>query len=262
MKNLLSLTTVNTALLFSTLAFGDVQVFRGNLKQELSLNTSAIMLSEAYSNITILVKPNADSISVSLNLVGESDDSVDSYLRSWELKASGTSVVNLSVSPSGGGASNSCSKNVINGRYLKLQGVCVEGLVVTVPNNMKPKISSDKKMVTMFEKAPTTVQSGTIIPSKSVNQLINDLDDATFESDKEEVLQSFIQLQKQAGSNRRLLVNDLIKVLDLMSFDNGKMVVLRALLPFITNRLEAYQAVEGMLSFSSSKEEAREILLK
>lgn len=262
MKSFFSLSTLSAVCLFSGLAFGDAHVSRGSLKQELSLNTTSLLFSESFSNVTVLVKPGIDSISVSLNLVGESDNQIDTYQRNWGLSVSGTSVVSLSLTPTGGSASSSCVKIVNNGRYVKLKGVCVEGLEITVPEGMRPKVSSDKKMITLVEKSSATTESGEIISSRSVDQLVIALRRATFDSDKREVLLRFVKLQKESGSNPRLLVNDLVRIIKPLSFDDSKIDVIRSLAPFITERFEAYQAVVNLLSFSSAKQEAQSILLK
>lgn len=259
MKKLFTISVFSAICLFSTFTFATV-VARGSLNEKLSLNTKALILDNIFSEIVIKVIPDTDSITVSVDLVAESEQKMAEYLRNWELRATGLDYIDLKVSPIRGSASNQCSKSMVNGEYISLKGVCIDKLVVSVPENLKPKISADKKMITFLAHESAPQNSTSVISSHDINLLISRLKKATFSADKEQVLQEFVEVQKSIGADR-LLVHDLVSVIKINTFDDAKIAALSALAPFVTERLEAYQAIVGLLTFSSSKEQAKLILL-
>lgn len=263
MKNLLRTSTFLTFFLFANLASAQVEVFRGSLRKELSLDTRTLLLTQSFSDVKINVDLLIDQPSIVVNLVGESQDKVDKYLREWSLNIVGSVTANVDINPRSSFASSRCVVSKINGVYNKLKGVCIEGLVLTVPANYNAKLLSDDKIIqikNILDQDENT-SIGAVIGSKSIEELKSNLKRASFSSDKQAVLQAFSQYQLAIGSSR-LLLSDLISIVKSFSFDDDKIDAVGALLPFISEPIEAYSAVAKTLSFSSSKDTLRAMLLK
>jgi len=237
-----------------------MQVFRGNLSQNISINTKVLYLPDLLLEPKIRTTSSNDAISISINLISESTANLENYLKNWSLDVSGIDSITLKIIANTSAASNSCSKSLANGVYTELKGVCFESLEVIVPQEMKPVLSSDNKMITFESENVSSDLPGKRISRESADFLIASLSSAFFDNEKVKLLQNFVSFQSSLGANE-ILISDVVRILKTINFDNSKIQSVRILSSFIKNRIEAYRTLELIFAFQSHKEELRAILL-
>jgi len=224
------------------------------------MNSKGIFLPDLLLVPKIRTTSSIEAISVTILLVSENQEILDSYLRNWSLDVSGDEYITLKILSNTSTASNSCSKSMANGKYTELKGVCFEGLEINVPEGMNPVLSSDNKVITFEAANVPPTHLGKPLSSESIDYLLSSLTSTFFDNEKEKVLQKFVLLQRSLGANE-IFLSDVVKIMKTFIFDNSKLQSIRILSLFVKERPEAYRLLESMFVFQSHKEELRAILL-
>lgn len=220
----------------------------------------------------VLVKgaPVRQNVEVLVQLVGESQSALSNYLNQWGLSTSSDDSgqnVKVAIAPRGGFASSNCSLSKINGSITNLNGVCVDKIIVTVPLNLEALLLNDGKTI-VINGPRTQVPPGAairpifLVSPEKIKFLIADLKEATFDSNQKEVLRKFVEREIQP-TGAKVSVDQYLAITQVFNFDDMKVETLSALRPalVIEDIGSAIDRIVSSLTFDSSKEKARDIIL-
>jgi len=253
------------SLLFASLAaHSDVNPVYSAMAATVLAVPNVLVLDDA-SNVNFTKYSNGSGLTVTYQLVGESESAVSSYLSHWGLVIENKGGVFAVSNRSKGGLSISdCNIATLNGRITKLKGVCVNEIDVSLPDGYVGLIQSDGKTILIqnnnAQQSVAPAPQYNLITPTMVQILTDQLKGAHFESDQIVVLRNFTELTlKPAGLS--IDGAQIVKIFSAFDFDDGKLDTLKAFKPYIVNLLPNYGAIIDSLTFDPSKKEAQQILL-
>lgn len=238
-------------------ARGEVWAATGQLDLVLSSIPSALVIEAGKP---VIRESSTSQIGIRVELIAESQEKLDHFLSSWELRSKdlARNLVEVKIASKVMIARNECETFQTNGTYVRLKGVCVKEVSVYIPRGVNSSLLADGKTI-VFNRGSNEVR-GDIISTGTLNYLIEDLRAATFKSDKERVFNQFIEREIRRQS-KLMSSSQIASIMKSQTFDSDKLAVLNALRTFIadsspTGLLEIIES----LTHTSSKDEARRLL--
>ncbi len=169
------------------------------------LSTIAVEILGAQKEmIRVLDSVFADSAKFEIDVSSDSQSSVDSY------SVPVTSTADGKTQLGGGSGSYQCQLSRFNGVITSIEGLCITEVRLYLPKSANSLVTVSGKVI-----------SGSIT---SIDGLITSLKAATFSSDKEEVLSSFITDAKKRGAGRIATITEIKQIMDIFGTFDAKKV--------------------------------------
>ncbi len=176
----------------------------------------------------------------------ENEGRLEALLRSVKLHVKGDLLV---IDQSISSYFCSSSNGVINGSgKLSAKGACFGDLIINIPDSSRISISFEGESI-----------NGIQGKAMDINSFIQRLNSASFTSDKEELLNTFIATR---NSSFELKADEMNSVLEIMSFSSNKMDAFKKLGPYVPKpeRLKLIKVIDEQF-IGSDEDRATEILI-
>jgi hypothetical protein len=244
----------------STVCFAGVPVVNGMLNLSLDQTPSLLIMKGSVEGIRVEKVANLRAPVLTLSLVGESQEKIDSYKSQWTLShRKENDVEEISISQRGGMASSHCQAASFNGEYIRLKGVCLKELVIQVPANIQFAMQ-DKSTVQFMTGKLRSVVAHELTNKRTEKFLVEDYKEATSDDDKKEVIEKFIRRELKPA-NLFIHAQALIEILKSISFDDEKMTVIKAIGANVDIQPGQLEKIVECMSFDDAKDSARRFIL-
>lgn len=140
-----------------------------------------------------------------------------------------------------------CSIRIRNGKIAELKGACYIRVLLTLPKNAEIEVYNVGKLIT---KRFIAIDNGTFL---------KDLDRASFQEDKEAVIESYLESYRATGKTPVLTSGELAKAIQEFTRTEGKFIALRKLHAYVTDRENLGQMIEDEFSYFD-RDEAKRIV--
>ncbi|WP_374073336.1 DUF4476 domain-containing protein [Bdellovibrio bacteriovorus] len=143
--------------------------------------------------------------------------------------------------------SYACSIRIQNGKITELKGACYIRVLLTLPQNAEIEVYNVGKLIS---KRFIAMDNGTFL---------KDLDRASFQEDKEAVIQNYLESYRATGKTPALICDELGQVIEEFTRTEGKFIALRKLHAYVTDKENLAQMIEDKFSYFD-RDEARRIV--